>query len=612
MRRQQLVYDGLWRCLCPAFDERALPRALNAAFPLRSVLSTPSQERPQDAKPAQRRRYGTINSSPSKKAQSLDSFFETVQNKTLMSNAKSNPLLKTASPNLENASTEDIVAALRVLQVPTKGGKIGQVPNLHMRIVHLVKFLVKKRDYPLDSFVYECMMHAMTDPKGSAKGVRKLLADMASENVPATAALCCSALEALTVHPDYVLRQEVVDMMHNYWHEVTVPAKQNIAVGMLREGQYELALAKLTELFESKQRVELWVYDVFIVEFGRAGFLDETLQLLKRRKHAKGTDDAFRSLLYNALDIFSQAFHGEGTAFAWDYAVKNSLHNPSHAVLENVMATAAGHGDDVLATEAFEIISSRGRVSQHHREALVDALANKGDVVGAFQALAAMEQSGARFGRGSTRSIYLAMKKNPTLIDEAASALSEMHKEGLVPLQAVTVTVEATAQLSETEAAMPLYHDTFFLTGKRPDYFMLRELIINSTEIETTHALAKDYNVMVPKDQRPRDALRVYDIMIPACAQLGDFDLAFELANTAMGAKPNTLEEGQDSHKLWRAAAWVEPLVDHTLQAEDARVWPIVDELDRGDDGPAQMVRVLLQRRRIQRRATDTRVSPKV
>ncbi|KAM5348436.1 hypothetical protein ACJ41O_008260 [Fusarium nematophilum] len=539
--------------------------------------------------------------------QSLDSFFESLETRRRATNANSNRLLQLASPSLEYSSTEDIVAALRVLRAPAKHGKVGRVPNRHLRIVHLVKYLVRHREYPLDAFVYECMMEAMTDPKGSAKGVSKILDDMVSEGVSPTAAVCYSALEALTVHPDYVLRLKVIEMMQKYWFEFTVSAKQNIVVGMLRDGQFELAFTKLMELSESKERVELWVYDVFIVEFGRVGFLDEVLELLQKRKHAKGTDDAFRSLLLHALDLFSQAYHHEGTTFAWDCAIGNYLHNPPRLILENVLGTAARHGDEALARDAFGMLSSKSKPRREHYEALADTLVAAGDMTGALGTLCDMKRAGLRVRRGSTRVIHQTLKENTNLLDEAAAALLEKHKEGVVPLEAVAVMVETMAIVHGSEAAMPLYHDIFFLTGERPNRALLRSLILHSTDTETQWTLAKDYSVLVPEDERQRNEdKRVYNVLIPACAEARDFDLAFELAKRAMVLKPDS-QQKEDDPRLWREAPWVEPLIDLALQAEDARVWPVVDELDRGHDDPAKMVRLVLERRRMQKKAEEWR-----
>ncbi|KAM0438807.1 hypothetical protein ACHAPT_001567 [Fusarium lateritium] len=619
MRRPQLVQDGLWRCLRPALEGYALPRTLNSPF-LPPTQRTWTGKR---SSVAQCRRNTT---KASKDEQSplhtgtLDQFFEMFESRTddsggkgnvskenasprnlltpkereerrIIARGSRNPLLRQASPHLENTSTESILVALRALRTPNGRGKVGQVPNRHLRLVHLVKFLVSQHEYTLDAFVYECMMDAMVDPKGSAQGIDKLLDDMALQNIPPTPTLCYSALQALAVHPDYVVRQRVIEMMQSYWFEFTRNARQNIIVGMLRDGQHELALAKFEEFLEEEGLVEFWVYDVFIVEFGRAGLLNGLLYLLKKRRAAKGTDDAFRSLLYHALDVFSQGYHYEGTVWAWTRTVRTPMHNPSIVTLDNVLGTAARHGDLILAHEVIDIIRNLDiKISKEQYEALIEASVKAGNLGGAFQNLSTMEQTGLRLDRGSTRAIYQALKDKPERIDKAVAALGE--NKGNLSLQAVSVTIEAMAQERGTEAAMPLYRDIWFLSGKRPDHFLLRDLVMNSTRAKTRHALAKDYSAMFKSERMSRDTIKAYDMMILACLQVEDLDVAFRLASRVIAADRS--RKGEEDPKLWRQAEWVQPLVKAGLEVEDNRVWPVVDALDQGDDGPAKMVRLLL------------------
>ncbi|KAM0563738.1 hypothetical protein ACHAPJ_001470 [Fusarium lateritium] len=459
------------------------------------------------------------------------------------------------------------------------------------------------------------MMAAMADPTGSSLGVRRLLEDMLEHKIGYTAELCYSALEALTVHPDYVVRQDIIDIMNRYWFEFTVPAKQSIALGMLRDGQYELALDKLTELIESKDLVDLWVYDVFIVEFGRMGFLDEMLQILKKRKHAKGTDDAFRSIMLMALDVFSQAFHLKGTVFAWADVIQNSVHNPSTGILENVLATGAKHGDTSLTTKALDMLSQRtnGRLLHQHHEAVVEAFVNAGDMASAFGTLKMVQNSGFAVIKGNTRLIYRHLLKNPDLVDTAVSTITNMHKEGPLPLQLVMVTVEAIAQAQNAEAAMPLYRDIYFLTGHHPSFVLINHLLERSAGVETKYALAKDFHALVSvDDNKPDQVLSACGIMIPACAEKGDFDLAFKLAGSVMlltkrmESRNKLNNDGSPRYKPWQTQEWVEPLIDHALKAKDSRVWRFVDELGQGDDASAKTIWQLLERHPIERPAKES------
>lgn len=613
MRRTQFLYDGLSRCLCPALDEQALARVVRAST-LRRPVRTPNarSSRLIQLRPFSANALGEAQQQPqhiSETDHTTPSINNDVRVDTTVAEEEKKKhqqqgpnLLKRTCPDLTEVSNEHIVAALRALRHgPDQQGHI--VCNRHHRIVHLVKYLVQRRHYPLDAFIYECMMDAMVDPQGSAKGVAQLLKDMTAQNLTPTESICRSALEALAVHPDYTLRLQVLETMQRYWYPVDTPTSvQYIMLGMLRDGQYEMAYARLERMLDDdgNDKVDLWVYDIFVIVLGQAGFLDEMLRVLQRRKHARGTDDAFRGLLLHSLDRFSQAYHYEGTIWIWETAVMNGLLNPSNALLDNVLATASRHSDTDLAAKIIDILTSRGRVFKHQYEALAEAFSLSGDVAGALRVLSIMSRNGIHVNRGSTRHVYQALKKNPRLIEEARATIEEMHKEHEIPLQAISVLIESIAQIQGTDAALDLYHKVNLLTNRRPDYPMMKELILNASNPDTIWMLAKDYSVIISKDMPAEDS-RIYDQMIEACAQQGDLDLAFSLAGK------NILREGEGTpqQRSWRERPWVYPLIEHALKMQDGRIWPIVDGMVKGEDQLAHKTNVLLNKHRMVKRAED-------
>ncbi|CAG7564167.1 unnamed protein product [Fusarium equiseti] len=631
------------------------------AFGRRVTRQYLNQQRPRNTNRIQWRRFGTSiaeDSLPEDKAQTLDALYEQFEGKLgdegemqgreshdLCANKDatqkpSNPALEAMMPDLKHVSTQELVDALMRLRASPASEHSPFVKNKLQRTNHIIKYLIKYRQHPLNNLIYESMLSAMAHPEGSSQGVRKLLADAREQNVPLTAEMCYLALEALTVHPEHLLREQVMKMMDDYWFEFTQSAKQNIALAMLREGQHELAMDKLTELLEGPKQVDLWVYDIFILELGRMGFTDEMFRLLKKRKHAKGTDAPFRNIELMALDIFSQTFHHEGTKFLWDEVVRTEIHNPSNGTLENILATAARHGDTQLASQALAILSSRGKLSQHHHDAIIETYANAEDVEGAFTTLKLLQTAGWLEDEATTRPIYRALLKNKDLIDTAASTIETMHTESLVPLDVVMVTAEAMAKTRTSEAAMPLFRNAYTLSGRSPRFSNIGRLVQHSVKTETKYELAKMCYVELSKTKIPaqlaietqaiatsdstsektsiqaappttwlerQNVMVALDVIIPVCAEAGDLELAFKLIGYAKAAVPQSNKlggvEGRPDSTSWRFSEWVEPFVKMALDAEDPRVWDIVDELDQGADGPALMIRKELQKRRIQKRA---------
>ncbi|EKJ72534.1 hypothetical protein NXS19_008939 [Fusarium pseudograminearum] len=662
----QLAQNGLRRCLWTASHKCVLPRAFNA-----SIQGQAPNQGLQSTGLTQRRIFGTSNaedSIPEDSAQALSSFHEKFEERRgyeevkrekepqpqtdLKANKNTapkspNPALDQMLPDLGHVSTQVLVDALMRLRASPSSEYAPFVKNKFQRTIHIVKYLLKYRQYPLNPLIYESMMSAMAYPDGSSQGVRRLLEDMREQSVPLTAEMCYLALEALTVHPEHLLRQKVVQLLDNYWFELTHSAKQNIALAMLREGQHELAMDKLDELLDGPNQVGLWIYDIFILELGRVGFEDEMLRLLKKRKHARGTDAPFRNIQLMALDMFSQVFHYVGTLYLWDEVVKTSIHNPSNGVLENILATAAKHGDTDLASQVLAKLSSRGKLSQHHHDAVIEGYANAEDIADAFSALNVLQKSGWLEDQGTTRPLYRALLKNRDLIDTAASTIETMQKEGLVPLDAVMVTVEAMAKTRTSEAAMPLFRNANLLSGRSPRFSNIGHLVKHSVKTETKYELAKMCYVELSKTKIPttsttesdqavapsepvsekivsenetnvepaapktwlerENAMAALNVIIPVCAEVGDFELAFKLIGYAKAAVPQYIQLRDGGRRpdstLWRSSEWVEPFIKLALDAEDSRVWDIIDELDQGTDAPALMIHKELQRRRIKKRA---------
>lgn len=610
MRGGQLIYDGLWRCLCPAVDGAALHRAVGSrSFALAS--SAPRIRSVRCSKLAQSsRRFGTSTQGAGEVPRApASSSGEPRPRRRAPARAQTweERLLAPTLPTedaLQHSSVDDIVAALVAMRHPQGWSFHGQSIDRHGRILQLVRHLLGSRGQPASPFVYECVMDAMADPKGSAEGVRKILDDLASQGMKPTAAMCHGALAALANHPDYALRQEVLDIMQEFWFVIDTPAKQSVVLGLLRDEQYELAYARLTELIDAGGRIDPWVYDIFIMVFGKLGFLDEMLQLMHRRMSGDVHGSAATTLLYFALDVCSEAFHYPGTMFAWNAAVRNSLLQPPDGVVENVLATAARHGDASLATETLDLIAQRTRVMAYHYEAVAEAFARAGDMAGAFRILSIMKKNGIRVVRGNTRMVYEALKGRPRLVKDAEGALRGLASDGLVPLAVVSVVMEAMSELDGSESAMGLYHDVAALCGQLPDSSLLQTLMVNSREQDTKRTLARDYMATIAEDDDAMRNARIYEELIPSCAELGELDLAFRFARQA-ASLPSVSGRGAAVAAARSHLGWLRRLVECAVEREDGRIWEVVDQLSRtGDAETTAKVQRMLQQTRLARRAS--------
>ncbi|KAH6607819.1 pentatricopeptide repeat [Trichoderma cornu-damae] len=614
MQRGQLLHDGLWRCLCPSFDKLAL-RTAGTRQSLPRTRSTEWQQRAVRARPMHVRRYETSAGSASADETLLGQ--DSLQTKGAQrggddgsltgpkSRSWKERLLAAAAPSeeaLEASTTEEISAALASLREARGWAPNGQDVDQHLRIVQLVQHLLAVRDQPITPFVYECLMDAMAHPRGSVDGVRKLLDDMVEQGIKPTSELCNGALRAMMNHPDYVLRQEILDTMREYWFTIDTPVKQTVVVGLLRDEQYELAYSRLTEMIEQGAKIDAWVYDIFILVFGKLGFLDEMLQLLYRRKNMGGSGDAaVTSLTYYALDVCSQAYHHAGTLFGWLSVVRNQLVQPSDGIIENVLGTAARNADAQLATEALDAVSERTRAQTHHYEAVVEAFAGSGDLAAAIRTLCIMSDGGIRISRGHTRTIHNALRSRPELLGEAEAAVRETARGRSVPRAAAAVVIESIAEAHGSEKALSLYRDLPTLcSAKSPNARMMQDLIIHSADEATATSLAKEYADQVSENDDPTRSTGTYSHLIAKCAEVGEMDLAFRFANQAMAG----------GIARSRSSRWISVLVEQAVAREDGRIWPVVDSLlGKGEEETSKIVRRILQQKRISKLASQWRAT---
>ncbi|KAL7788973.1 hypothetical protein V8C37DRAFT_224144 [Trichoderma ceciliae] len=642
MLRSQLLYDGLWRCLCPSFDKLALRTAIHRQS-LPRTRSAGWQQRAAGARPMHARCYETVagfrsadetagqdpsGTSPQinlrtseaqegeekgkekEKEREEEEEEEEEEDRDSLTGPKPRSwkerLLFPEAPSEEtlNASTaEEISAALTFLReakrwTPANNQEVDQ----HLRIIQLVQHLLRVKNQPITLFIYECLMDAMAHPRGSVDGIRRLLDDMVEQGMKPTSEVCNAALRAMMNHPDYVLRQEILSIMQEYWFTIDTPVKQTVVVGLLRDEQYELAYSRLTEMIEQGITVDLWVYDIFILVFGKLGFLDEMLQLLYRRKNIGGSTDAVvTSLGYYALDVCSQAYHHAGTLFGWLSVVQNHLVQPSDGIIENVLGTAARNADAQLATEALDMVSGRTRAQTHHYEAVVDAFVGSGDLAAAIRTLCIMKDNGIRISRGHTRTIYKALRSRPGMLGGAEAAVREAARARSIPRAAAAVVIESIAEAHGSEKALSLYRDLPTLCSEeRPTARMIQDLIAHSADEATAKLLAKEYADQVSEDDDPARSASTYGLLITKCAETGEMDLAFRFAKQAMagGITKN------------RCSKWISVLVEQAITREDGRVWPVVDSLlNTGEEEMSKLVRRILQQKRISKLASQWRAT---
>ncbi|KAH7327943.1 pentatricopeptide repeat protein [Stachybotrys elegans] len=602
MTANRAVYEGLRQGLCqsPSASPRFFCRAIRAPFvPARlsplttttTTTTTPPRVSPRNYCYSYSRRYGT---SASGATVAPDGTMATGPGSAYVSHQRL--LLGTTPPDkdtLRRTPTDAIEYALRLLRnTSTWAPGAEERFDMRGRIVQLVGFLIVDRRHPKTPFLYECLMDAMADPLGSSKVIQDLITEMFSNGMVPTEAICRSALNALMVHPDYLVQLRILQTMAEYWYQRDPGTQQALLVGMLRDEQYELAYTRFMEAVEGGVPLEAWVYDIFIVVFGKMRFLDEMLAILWQRRLLEDGDDTHVNLLYFALDVCSQNFHYDGTLFAWSTAVNNPLVQPPDGVVENILSTAARHGDGQLASWALDYLSQHMRLQPGHYEAMAEALCHCRDITATLRTLVVMAKNGILVERASTRPLREMLMREPELIPEAVAALEELHLADHIPLAAVCAVLEAIACTEGSDKAMGVYESVERYCGVRPDSFMIQQLLLNSQDGKLHKLLLEDYANNVTTDFVLQcDMIRNPKLVLRSL-EAGRVDMALRFANLVR----MTFHDKQPQQPV----TWVRPLVSECIERQERGIFAVLDMLNEvGNEKTKATVSEILEEMRL-------------
>lgn len=221
--------------------------------------------------------------------------------------------------------------------------------------------------------------------------------------------------------------------MEERWVEILPKGHRYIALGLLRDEQYELALEKLDEMIRNGWDVAPWVFEIFIYVFGKLEFLDDALHIA--RHMADRGLEVSSNVWHFLLDVCSRGQNHEATSYIWNRNVSQGIVNPSDGVALNVLNMTAAYGDTELATQVIQYLAARGtRLGRPHYEALADAYSVQGKVGRAIEVYCIMAEAGADVTHSSAGSLCQAFMRDPSLLDKAVQVMTELKQKYRIPI----------------------------------------------------------------------------------------------------------------------------------------------------------------------------------
>jgi hypothetical protein len=311
MPPRPFVNDALWRCLCPGFPPNV---SASAVTRLSSSRAPPLRLRSRKGSAApQLRAYSQASAA----SPYDESFFS-----------------RESAPSFDPINTEsarphrDAKGKIPLAQLPTNVlyehlRDAGAKGNFN-EVLNICRVLVKDRGDPPNKEMYNGVLHSFVSASnGTAGKVRKVLSEMGfwadgtrnlgdQFRIDLDARGCECVLEVLAVHPDYILRTEILDYMKSRWFTLSERGQNFVVAGMLRERNFEQALETMEEMQGKNTRIESWLLDKamwMLLEFGEVEEAFYVLSLkhaVQRQSNATGSPKIGNALWGALLDAAAQ------------------------------------------------------------------------------------------------------------------------------------------------------------------------------------------------------------------------------------------------------------------------------------------------------------------
>ncbi|KAI2789189.1 hypothetical protein POX_e07219 [Penicillium oxalicum] len=493
MSRRMLVLDGLWYSLCPSFNPFVLkrsgcawPRPRLSPLSCRRIRTPPQQrclstdahqtdndlQKQSDAAPQESRDVPKpFSASISLRDDLLDNTQAKPADESLLDkiDAESIPSRRRKEINkwpgipqyIAEKSNDSLEAMLQT--------EMGRRPNI-TSATHILRLLIRDRGVRPSARHYKALILANSDGvHGSPMFVRSLLEEMEKYDIAADSGTLHAALQALAVHPDFTLRQEVLQKLRDRWLTLSPSGWHFVVAGLLREHKFEMALEQVSLMQRKDIHIENWLHSSIVYSLCDMDELDEVLRLMEVRVHQG--HDMTPALWMHVLRVAVEARHYVLARFVWRRRVELGYLHPPSALCSEVLQLAAEFTDLEIAQSILRYRTER---------ALAPSLEDYGQLVLVY---VGVDDVWPGVDQATTRPILAYMIRNKTDRREAWQMLKRLHNaKHEVPLACVRVI----AELCEHDA----HHDPTVVDDAVGFYNEIHTLYSQGADLEI-------YNILI-------------------------------------------------------------------------------------------------------------------
>ncbi|KAF1912869.1 hypothetical protein BDU57DRAFT_457841 [Ampelomyces quisqualis] len=606
MPPRPFVNDALWRCLCPGFPTApscsAIPRVAPALRRCPPKCSSTQQRRASNQSMAASP-YG-------------DDFFSHAKAPSFGSGDIA------TIPRVRNSDNKIPLVRLSTYLLYEHLRDAG-ARGKHDEALSICRVLVKDRGEAPNKEMYNAILHSFVSAvNGTAGKVRKVLDEMGfwaegssgnggQAKIDLDARGCECVLEALAVHPDYLLRTEIIEYMKSRWLPLSPRGQNFVVAGMLRERNFEQALDMLEDMIGKQVRVESWLLDEamwILLEYGEVEEAFHVLSLKDQlQRGVNGTGSAkLSSALWGALlDHGARRQLYESTKTVWTIQVQPGYLKPATGACLSVLAVAARHGDVQLATDVFRVLTERETVfTTHHYELLVETYLNANDLSAALSVLLIMFDTNIRIDAGTCHPLFWYLQKEipgePSRPIAALNILQDFETSGRkVPTAAINACIQASIALKRFEEAIEIYKVLHTVSHTGPDtqtFNILFQGCRISRRKEVAMFLA---NEMIQLGLRP-DRM-TYDRLIGVCLDCDSLEDALQYYEE-MRLTP--VKSGSKTMMQPRRRTW-EGLMERCVKKNDERAVALLKDYKQHEPLPRPGIEKKIRARFEERQLED-------
>ncbi|KAJ5907716.1 hypothetical protein N7495_000398 [Penicillium taxi] len=467
MSRRTLVLDGLWYTLCPSFSPSTLSRppiSLKSTRQNRKLCLFPG------IATATRKCYSTNTSgtgrviTPGDHLQSTNSHNgkpASTESEYIPDEHPENLLRHTSDRTTSTPPEASIFFKMRThnnseRKVPVHDTRrfyeypssdlehmLRNKPGALYRTMSILRALIEDHHIQPQAFHYKSLILANSDSiKGSPEMVRALLQEMEEEKITVDSGILHVVLQVLAVHPDYLLRQEILRSIRDRWFTLSPDGWHFVVAGLLREHQFELALDHVALMERKLIPVKNWLHSMIVYNLCDFEEFDEVYRLMQAR--VEQGYDMTPELWGHVLTAASKSRHYELTLYIWQRMIYLEYIQPSEDVCKNALATASRAGDIELAQNIFKYIAKKGtQMDALSHEQLILAYLDNADLYSTMEVMSTMHEAGCSPTDSLVESIITHMikeKTDPREVWQILKALKNSKRK--IPIDSARVVIE--------------------------------------------------------------------------------------------------------------------------------------------------------------------------